>query len=146
MQTTSHARHALCPRLPLLPEACAMIRPASLLRAASDIAAALCQSDDDLRTELRRKQATIRALEGALDKAMARADQLEALTRLTRNRIETLESERAWKPWPPEVLDGRMVVVRTRHGVFVLSRADPGGDYTWEFCTVPAYVPAEGKP
>jgi len=51
------------------------------LRAARDVAVALFRSDDDLRTELRRKQATIRALEGARDK-QAESSALGMISRL----------------------------------------------------------------
>lgn len=79
---------------------------------------------DDLRTALRRKEATIRALEAALDGATLRMQELEELIERMRDdagpvyeseqqlraRVRFLEAEREWKPWPPEVRDGRRIL------------------------------------
>jgi len=135
-----------------------MIRPLAVLRSVREFVEAIVSSEatetDDLSTELRRKQATIRALEGALDKAMARADQLEALTRLTRNRIEALEAERAWKPWPPEDRTNRRLLVQGHSGkawcitlgTYPADREPPGWGIVAYRELGPAYVPAEGEP
>jgi len=130
------------------------------------LATLLRRQHDDLRISLRRKDATIRALEAALDgatlriaeleserdesaadAALARADVRQLLMRSEelhdasqaaeekvaeledliermrddagpvyeseqqlRARVRFLEAEREWKPWPPEVRDGRRIL------------------------------------
>ena len=146
-----------------VPEAEAVIRPSAILRAARDVAAELYRTDDDIRTELRRKGATIRALETALDGSTqeldrandtiaqlrpvaelrsVRSDQLRELEA----RIAELEAERAWKPWPPVVRDRRHVVARTKSGNLypVLACNEVTGAFA--YFEIPAYVPPEVKP
>ncbi len=155
-----------------------MIRPSALLRAARDIAVALCRSDDDLRAELRRKQLTIGALEAALGGLRDRVAELETDLKYHKSRlmdaadhfqagrrdglkeqaeqlaqanarIRELESERAWKPWPPEVMDGREFIVRTVNGSHWIGRANnslaalPSQE---SYCELPAYVTPEVQP
>jgi hypothetical protein len=129
---------------------------------------------DDLRTALRRKDATIRALEDALDgatlrigeleaacdesaadAALARADVRQLLMRseelhdarqAAEEKVAELEAEREWKPWPPEVRDGRyveMFLIPTRERSLVRANCiQCARDHcvVWRECG-PAYVP-----
>jgi len=172
------------------------------------LATLLRRRHDDLRTALRRKAATIRALEAALDgatlriaeleserdesaadAALARADVRQLLMRSEelhdasqaaeekvaeledliermrddagpvyeseqqlRDRMRFLEASREWKPWPPEVRDGRLIEVCSIENGELIGRClraamgVPGSrtvEWLWREIG-PAYVPSKG--
>jgi len=82
-------------------------------------------------------------------------DERDRRVRELEGRLEEAVAERAWKPWPPEDMTRRRLLVQDRDGdtwcvtVDRSSEADaaPSG---WVFVAYrelgPAYVPAEGQP
>jgi hypothetical protein len=144
------------PDLPVLPEAA--VTPGAFRRISS-----LLQRDD-LHIELRRRQATIRALEAALDGATLRIGELEAErdqannTRLAAEtmmreardnlrrayaRVDELEAEREWKPWPPEVLDGRCLIANHCGATWLIVARLTNRPVT-AYREIPSYIPPKG--
>jgi hypothetical protein len=71
--------------------------------------------------------------------------------RLAYARVDELEAEREWKPWPPPdnapgIIGPRMVIVtdHLQRMFLVDSRIRGHRARTWRYCEIPAYVPPRG--
>jgi hypothetical protein len=88
-----------------------------------------------------RAEARVAELEDLIERMRDDAGPVYESEQQLRDRVRDLEAEREWKPWPPEVRDGRDILVRSDFEGLFLTRAEHGGNTTWHFCEIPAYVP-----
>jgi hypothetical protein len=87
--------------------------------------------------------ARVAELEGERDEAAADAALARADVRLLLIRTEELEAEREWRPWPPEVMDGRCLIAN-HCGSIWLTVARLTTRPVTAYREIPAYVPPKG--